>query len=166
MTQRYADLMMTFPMFEGYTTHGVHELIGRGHARELGPGEPLFHEGDASRTAILVLSGKVELFVERHGRSLALTEAEAGRMFGELALLSGTPRMCSARATGPTTVVEWGAEEFRRLMVTDVVLSERIFRAVMSTLVEEEQALLAALAALKEEGNVVTDATPAVRHAN
>jgi CRP-like cAMP-binding protein len=151
MTQHYAELMMKFPMFEGYTTHGVHELISHGHARELAAGETLFREGDASKTAVLVLSGKIELFLERHGRSLALTDAEAGRMFGELALLSGTPRTCSARAGKATAIVEWDGDAFRRLMVGDVVLSERIFRALMTTLVEEEQALLNALAVLKEE---------------
>lgn len=151
MHQRYAEIMMSFPMFEGYTIHGVHELIDRGRLRELDAGGVLFREGDPSKTAVLVLTGQIELFLERHGRRLALTGAAPSRMFGELALLSGTPRTCSARAAIPSAVVEWEADPFRRLMVTDVVLSERIFREVMTTLVEEEQALLNALAVLKEE---------------
>jgi CRP-like cAMP-binding protein len=151
MHQRFAEIMMSFPMFEGYTVHGTHELIDRGRLRELDEGDVLFREGDPSTTAVLVLSGRIELFLERHGRRLALTDAAPSRMFGELALLSGTPRTCSARASTPSAVLEWEADPFRRLMVTDVVLSERIFRAVMTTLVEEEQALLNALAVLKEE---------------
>ena len=153
MTDHYAQLMTTFPAFEGYTIHGTKRMLESGLVRELSNGDPLFKEGDPARTAVLVLTGKVELFVERHGRVLPLTEAEPGRMLGELAVLGGAMRASSARTLDATAVVEWETDTFRRLVMGDAVLSERVFRQAMRTLVEEELALVASLAAVKEVAN-------------
>jgi CRP-like cAMP-binding protein len=153
MNDHYAQLMTTFSVFEGYTIHGTKNMIDSGRVKELGPGDLLFTEGDPARTAVLVLTGKVELFVERHGHVLQLTEAEPSRMLGELAALGGAQRASSARAVDATAIVEWETDTFRRLVMNDPILSERVFSRAMRTLVEEELALVASLAAVKEVTN-------------
>ena len=74
-------------------------------------------------------------------------------MLGELAVLGGAMRASSARTLDATAVVEWETDTFRRLVMGDAVLSERVFRQAMRTLVEEELALVASLAAVKEVAN-------------
>jgi CRP-like cAMP-binding protein len=150
MIDHYAHLMTTFAVFEGYTTHGTKGLIERGHVRELHPGDLLFKEGDPAKTAVLVLTGEIELFVHREGRDLLLTGAGASRMLGELAVMGGVARATSARAVQATAVLEWDGDTFRRAVMSDAVLSERVIRQSMRTLVEEELALVASLAALKD----------------
>ncbi len=150
MDARHAELMTTFTMFEGYTAHGITSLVGRGTVRELPAGEILFREGDPATCVVLVLTGKVDLFVERGAREFSLSEAGPSRLLGELAVLAGVERVTSARTGEPTVVVEWDANAFRRLIGSDVHLSQRIFRETFRSLVEEKQSLIAALSAVKE----------------
>ena len=149
MDERHAELMTTFPMFEGYTVHGIGSIVERGRVRELAAGEFLFREGDAATFVVLILTGSVDLFVERNERELALSEAGPSRILGELAVLAGVERVTSARAAEPSVVVEWDASAFRRLIGSDVHLSQRLFRETFRSLVEEKQSLIASLAAVR-----------------
>lgn len=150
MSDQYAELMTTFAMFKGYTPHGASVLMERGKVRELAAGELLFKEGDPAKSVLLVLTGRAEVFVDRNGRNLKLNDVEPSRMLGELAVLGGINRPASARATEATAVVEWSENDFRRLIASDVNLSQRIFRQLIRTLAEEEEALVASLAAVKD----------------
>src|SRR5437764_1110212 len=92
MNENYAELMTTFPLFEGFTVNGTKRLLDAGQVKELAPGELLLKEGDEADFAALVLTGKIEVFVERKGSDFILTEATPGSILGELALLCGIPR--------------------------------------------------------------------------
>ena len=74
---------------------------------------------------LLVLSGKLEVFVDREGQHLVLTEAEPGDILGELAVLCGIPRSASVRAKDNAAVLEWSEEAFRTLLLRDPSLSQR-----------------------------------------
>jgi CRP-like cAMP-binding protein len=150
MDSRYAELLTTFPMLDGYTVHGLSVLFERGRVRELSTDDILFREGEVATFVVLVLTGKVDLFVERDGRELSLHEAGPSRLLGELAVLAGVERLMSARAAGPTVVIEWNANAFRRLLSSDAQLSERIFRETYRSLVEEKQSLIGALSAVRD----------------
>ncbi len=149
MDARHAELMTTFPMFEGYTVHGIGSVVERGRVRELATGEVLFREGDAATFVVLILTGRVHLFVERNERELALSDAGPSRILGELAVLAGVERVTSARAAEPSAIVEWDSSAFRRLIGSDVHLSQRLFRETFRSLVEEKQSLIASLAAVR-----------------
>ena len=59
----------------------------------------VFHRGDTAQALCIVVSGVVEIVLERGDRaSLSLSTCEAGDFFGEMALLDGSPRSASARA--------------------------------------------------------------------
>src|SRR5437764_15309603 len=78
MNENYAELMTTFPLFEGFTVNGTKRLLDSGQIKELAPGELLLKEGDEADFAALVLTGKIEVFVERKGSDFILTEASPG----------------------------------------------------------------------------------------
>ena len=63
----YAELITTFPLFDGFTTNGTKRLIDAGEVKVNAAGQVLFKEGDASDFVLLVLSGELEAFVERGG---------------------------------------------------------------------------------------------------
>jgi CRP/FNR family cyclic AMP-dependent transcriptional regulator len=153
MEDRYAELMTTFEMFEGYTAHGVNTVVQRGRVRELAAGDVLFREGEPATHVVLVLGGTVELFVERNGRELHLSEAGPSRLLGEIAVLASADRVTSARAAGAVLILEWDAQQFRRLITSDGHLSQRIFRETFRSLLEEKQSLIASLAAIRETAN-------------
>jgi len=146
MSEDYAELMTTFPLLEGFTANGTKRLLAAGEITELAAGEVLLKEGETAEFAVLILKGTIEVFVEREGKQLALTEATAGDILGELALLCGIPRSASARAKENSTVLKWSDESLHTLLLRDRSLAQRIFRETLRTLVEKEQELVESLA--------------------
>jgi CRP-like cAMP-binding protein len=134
MNEQYAELITKFPLFEGHTVPGAQFLLERGEVREHQPDEVLCREDDAAAFVLLVLSGKVQVFVEREGRTLVLTEAGPGTILGELAVLCGIPQAASLGASEKLTALHWSNEGFRRMLLSNVSLSQRILRQALRTL--------------------------------
>lgn len=144
---KYEEIIAGFPLFAGYTPHGAKMLLERGEVRELHAGGLIFKEGDAPDRVLLVLTGKLQVFVERQGRELVLTEAGPGTIVGELAVLCGIPRSASVRAVETSAVLHFPAATFRSVLLGDAFLSERIFRQSLKTLIEKERSLIESAAA-------------------
>jgi CRP-like cAMP-binding protein len=83
--------------------------------------------------------------VQRDGKDVVLAGAAPGTIVGELAVLCGIPRSASVRAAVDSTVLEWTAASFRRLLLSDVLLSQRIFGQALRGLVDKERSLIEAL---------------------
>jgi CRP-like cAMP-binding protein len=145
MNEPYAETITKFPLFEGHTTQGAQFVLDRGEVREHAPGELLCREGEAATFVLLVLSGQVQVFVERQGRTLVLAEAGPGTILGELAVLCGIPRTAALRASEKLVALHWSNEAFRRMLLSNASLSERILRQSMRTLIEKEQGLIDSL---------------------
>ena len=145
MNEQYAALITGFPLFHGFTLDGARMLLESGEVKEYSPGEVLFKEGDNPTFVLLVLAGKMQVFVKRQQRDVVLTEAGPGTILGELAVLCGIPRSASVRATEKAAALQWSASAFRSLLLRDVFLSERIFRESLRTLIEKERSLIDSL---------------------
>jgi CRP-like cAMP-binding protein len=150
MNEQYAELITGFPLFDAFTVHGAQRLINSGTVKEHAAGAVLLKEGDNSDFVLLVLSGKLEVFVERNGKDLVLTEADPGTILGELAMLCGIPRSASVRAKENSSVLEWSDDSFRTLLLRDQTLSQEIFGRALLTLVEKEKSLIDSL--VKSQG--------------
>jgi CRP/FNR family transcriptional regulator len=69
------------------------------------PGQHFFFEGDIATEFFLVCSGKVRVYVPGHGDELEVGIVSAGELFGEGGMLDGGPRVASAVALEPSTVL-------------------------------------------------------------
>jgi CRP-like cAMP-binding protein len=145
MNEAYNEMLTKLPLFAGFTTHGTQAVIEAGQVRECAAGEVFFKEGDAATVVLLVLKGKLQVFVERGGRDMVLMDSQAGSIVGELAVLCGIPRSASVRASEPAVVLEWSAQQFHRLLLTSVVLSQRVFRDALRMLIDKERSLIESL---------------------
>ena len=145
MNEQYAVLITGFPLFHGFTLDGARMLLESGEVKEYSPGEVLLKEGDNPTFVLLVLTGKMQVFVERQRRDLVLTDAGPGTILGELAVLCGIPRSASVRASENSAALQWSAAAFRSLLLRDAFLSERIFRESLRTLIEKERSLIDSL---------------------
>jgi len=145
MNEQYAALITGFPLFKEFTLDGAHMLLECGEVKEFSPGEVLIEEGDGPTFVLIVLTGKLQVFVHRQQRDLILTDAGPGTILGELAVLCGIPRSASVRASEKSAVLQWSAAAFRRLLLGDAFLSERIFRESLRTLIEKERSLIESL---------------------
>jgi CRP-like cAMP-binding protein len=153
MNEQYAEMITRFPLFQGFTLHGAQMLLDCGEVKEYSPGEVLLKERDSPTFVLLVLTGKMQVFVERQGRDLVLTDAGSGTILGELAVLCGIPRSASVRACERSAVLKWNATDFRKLLLNNVFLSERIFRESLRTLIEKEQSLIESLTRSQSGGD-------------
>jgi potassium-dependent mechanosensitive channel len=145
MNEQYAVMITRFPLFQGFTVDGAQMLLDCGEVKEYSSGEVLLKEGDSPTFVLLVLTGKMQVFVERQGRDLVLTDAAAGTILGELAVLCGIPRSASVRASEKSAVLQWSAAAFRNLLLRDGFFSQRIFRESLRTLIEKERSLIDSL---------------------
>ncbi len=98
----------------GTATVTVGDLVAaRGHRLVLSPGQPLFHEGDHSRSVYVCLEGRIRIFVTLpSGRELVLGIKTPGELFGELSAIDERPRAASAVAVEPTVVAHLPGEQF------------------------------------------------------
>lgn len=142
MNEEYAELITSFPLFEGFTVHGANRLLSSGEVKQCAPGDVLLNEGDKADFVLLLLKGKLEVFVQRNGKDVVLTQTNPGTVLGELAVLCGIPRSASVRAKEKSAVLKWSDEAFRTLLLRDPSLSHRIFGQILRTLVEKERALI------------------------
>ncbi|MCX6538609.1 MAG: mechanosensitive ion channel family protein [Acidobacteria bacterium] len=103
--------------------YAAHEVVVRQDA----PGNSMF----------VVSSGKVEIVLEPDGRPLAVTGA--GGFFGEMSLLTGSPRTATVRALEDCTLVELTSEAFRRFVLEKPAVLDVIAAAVMKRRGEIDQ---------------------------
>jgi len=145
MSDQYTEIVTTFPLFKGLTPQGAGMLLDRGEVRTHASGDVLFREGEAPSFAMLVLTGRLHVFVEREGRDVVVSEAGPGALLGELSVLSGIPRSASVRCAEPSVLAVWDDKAFRRLLLGNVFLSERIFGQALRVLIDRERALIDSL---------------------
>ena len=153
MNQKYPELITTFPLFRGFTPDGARRLLDSGQIKQHDAGAVLLKEGDKADFVMLVLSGKLEVYVDRDGEHLSLTEAEPGDILGELAVLCGIPRSASVKAKENSAVLEWDDDAFRTLLLRDPSLSQRIFREALRTLLEKERSLIDSVVDAQQESD-------------
>ena len=79
-------------------------------------GDFIFREGDQGNIAYVVESGVVELVKFTGEDYVTLTEVSAGTLFGEMAIIDGSPRSASARAKEECTLKEITEEQLKAYM--------------------------------------------------
>jgi CRP-like cAMP-binding protein len=80
------------------------------------PGTDVIREGDPGLGLYVVLSGELEVVRGDEPFEATLATLRAGDVFGEIALVRGTPAMATVRATRPSTVLFLAREYFDRLI--------------------------------------------------
>jgi hypothetical protein len=98
-------------------------------SEEFEPGEIIFRTGDTSDCAYFIKSGQVDVIREENHSEVILATLSEGEYFGEMALLSNTPRNATVRARTRTVAEVVGKENF--LAMVNAVRSAR--EDVMST---------------------------------
>ena len=140
-------MMTGFPLLQGFTPQGAQRLLERGEVREFATGELLFNEGDPPAFAVLVLDGKVQVYIEREGDDMILTDVGHGTILGELAVLCGIPRAASVRVREK----DGAAMErpgFSQFVIALSFALGAIFKESLRTLVDKERLLIDSIARL------------------
>ncbi|MCT7962287.1 mechanosensitive ion channel [Laspinema sp. D1] len=118
------DLLRQVTYFQNFTDLELRQLIEIGHRKRLYPSQVLFQEGDPGDAFYIVLSGSVEVFVEKINKHL--TNLGAGKFFGELSLMLGIPRTASVRALEETILFTIHHNAFQSILREHPELAEEI----------------------------------------
>src|SRR3989337_3251492 len=94
------------------------------------PGEVIFSEGDKGDKMYVIRSGEVE--VERSGK--IVETLSAGGIFGEMALIDGSPRAATARAKTACEVAPITEKSFLFLVHATPSLAIAVIRALADRL--------------------------------
>jgi CRP-like cAMP-binding protein len=104
-------------------------ILARAHVRRLADGAALATRGSAAEEWCGVALGAVRIStVSLSGKQVALTYAEPGTWFGDIALFDGLPRTHDADAHGPTTLLCVRKPDFRELLAHHVELYDALLR--------------------------------------
>lgn len=79
-------------------------------------GAVLFRQGDKGDAAYLVNDGAVALFREQDGRRTPLATIRKGELFGEMAVIDGTPRQATAYALEDSAITVMSVAEITDTM--------------------------------------------------
>jgi small-conductance mechanosensitive channel len=130
-----------------------HEVAASAPLTVYGSGEAIVRQGEPGQSMFVVCSGAVRVVLEPSRQDVA--RIERGGYFGEMSLLTGEPRSATVVAAGDVSVVEIGAELFRRLAVENPQAIEQVGVAAMTRRADLERIKTATAGAVAVETNTL-----------
>lgn len=111
------SLLQQIPLFKGVDLRDLRVLMSLMKYEDYAEDTLIFREGDPGDAMYIVISGKMQIFVEDEvGNQLTLIWHGSGDVFGELALIDQQPRSASAIAVEPMTVLVLHRVDFLALL--------------------------------------------------
>lgn len=103
------------------------DIAGQMRDQHYRKGERIFARGDRGDQVFLILDGRVKFSVlNSEGRELTFSHSLAGELFGEIAVLDGSPRSANAVAISDTHVKSLSRSRFKTLQQSYPVISSAI----------------------------------------
>ena len=110
----------------------ITEIEKRAKLKSFKDGEILYETGTRNFNCYVVKSGEVEIVNRSDGESKLVTTARAGQFTGDVALLTGSPSVIDAIASGDCQVLEIKNADLRRLLQENSPLSDIFVRAFIA----------------------------------
>jgi|SRR3989344_5979090 len=130
------DALKQTQICSGFTKHQIRKIAEIAHVRSFRDQELIFRKGDPSHGLYIVLTGKVEVFLQKKDQSQVLANYEPFQYFGELALLKDNTRKASAKAIGATKLCYLYREDLRRLFLAHPTIGRDTYEFFLGLLVE------------------------------
>jgi CRP/FNR family transcriptional regulator, cyclic AMP receptor protein len=111
------------PLLGAVAPAKLQELITQVELREIPRRQVIYLPGDPGDQIYFINGGRVKTSkVTRDGKELTLAYRGAGQVFGELAVVDGSPREEMAEAMKNAIITELSVEVFRELLLSDAKL--------------------------------------------
>lgn len=98
--------------------------------RRIKKGEVLFVEGDVPDKFIFVLSGKIQLYVERSGKKIEIGTLTTGQILGEQSLFQAGKYTYAAEAMQESQIVEWSMDYIKTYMESLNTQMQKVVKAM------------------------------------
>jgi CRP-like cAMP-binding protein len=100
-------VLQSAALFKGFTDTGLQIVGSIAQQKQIPAGTPLFVENMIGDGLFIIADGMIRIAVRGpQGQEMTLTVLGPGESLGEAALLRAGPRLCSATAEVPSTVIE------------------------------------------------------------
>jgi cAMP-dependent protein kinase regulator len=93
------------PLFSSLSAPALRALVSAFEVRLFGKDDKIIEEGTPGAEAFVLARGELEVFRDQAGQPLLLARLGSGTVFGEMALLSRSPRAASVVAARPSVVL-------------------------------------------------------------
>ena len=113
-------------LFPGLSHSVLSPLADQAKVLGFDKGATIIKEGDAGDAFYFLRSGMVKVSKHRDAREVVLAYLAAGQYFGEMALLTGEPRVASVTAIDSVEVIQLRKEDFMEFLYEHPQLSARI----------------------------------------
>jgi CRP-like cAMP-binding protein len=120
------DLLRAVPLFSGCTGKELGQISSLADELYQQEGTTLITEGAKGREFFVLVEGSVD--VRRNGRRLR--GLESGSFFGEIALVSETPRTATVVATSPVRLLVITGQSFQRLLRETPSIQAKVLAAL------------------------------------
>ena len=127
------ELIKRAPLFWNCSKRELQEIAQLADEIDLRKGKEMTRQGERGREFFVLLEGDAD--VVKDGRSI--NTLGPGDFFGEIALVSDTPRTATVTATSPVRALVITDRAFRRLMKEQPDIQGKVLAAVAARLAPE-----------------------------
>ena len=127
------ELIKQAPLFAHCSKRELQEIASIADEIDLREGTVLTQEGAPGREFFVLLDGTAD--VMKNGRRV--NTLGAGDFFGEIALVSDTPRTATVTATSPVRALVVTDRSFRRLLEDSPSIQSKVLKALAERLAPE-----------------------------
>ncbi len=128
------DLLKRAPLFAKLPKKHLTEIAALADEIDLPEGKELTKEGAPGREFFVLIEGSAD--VRRNGRKV--NTMRAGDFFGEIALISGSPRTATVTATEPVRTLVLTQRDFRTLLRNEPEIQSKVLEALAERLPPEK----------------------------
>ena len=118
--ERIQTLCSRVPLLAAADEQQLRDTFLSARVREYKDGEIIIRQNDYTNDFLIIATGRVELLKrpELATKEIKVAELTAGNFFGEMSLISGRRRTATARAIGPTRMIEIPRKAILKLLAT------------------------------------------------
>ena len=121
------------PLFWHCSKRELQQIAQLADEIDLGEGKEMTRQGERGREFFVLLEGQADVI--KNGRRI--NRLGAGDFFGEIALVSDTPRTATVTATAPVRALVVTDRSFRRLMKDQPEIQSKVLAALAARLAPE-----------------------------
>jgi len=123
---QWVEVLGRSPLFADLSQRHLRAIASMGRVQEYPAHSPLVREGDIADSFYVVLEGEARVRVPGK-RAVPLGP---GEVFGEVALLDGSPRSATVLAVGDVRVLRIGRTDFLRLLRSEPTVAIALLRTL------------------------------------
>jgi CRP/FNR family cyclic AMP-dependent transcriptional regulator len=127
------ELIRHAPLFANCSKRELEEIAHLADEIDLNEGKEMTRQGSPGREFFVLLEGEAD--VTKDGR--AINQLSAGDFFGEIALVSDSPRTATVTATTPVRALVITDRSFRRLLKDQPEIQNKVLTALAARLAPE-----------------------------